>query len=254
MANIIKLRIAGESNIGLIRKNNEDCFGFVETNSERGSLAVVADGVGGHIDGDLASMITTRELVRNFLNAAENPLHSLNDVTNFFKEGIAKVNKRIFRRNLSESLNRPMCTTLVAAAFFDSSIVIANIGDSRMYEFDRAEKELMQLTVDHSAIKEYRRNYGKPIEDPETLQHAIAKAIGTRLDIEPDIKIVKYKPDSIYFLCTDGCYRYLKPEKTVEVLAQAKHPREALNFFMRESLISGGNDNITIIMIFPEEK
>ena len=162
MSNRAGIAIAGESNSGLVRKHNEDSFCVINRPDRDAALAVVADGVGGHCHGEIASLICCRDLARGFLEASAGNLDSPYAADKFLRDSMREINRKIFQRNYCEQQARPMASTLIAVIFFRDALVMGAAGDSRLYELDAA-RQLRQLSVDHTLSAEYIREYGRDL-------------------------------------------------------------------------------------------
>ena len=149
MPNRTGITIAGESNPGLVRRHNEDNFVIVALPERSSILAVVADGVGGHSNGGMASLICCRDLAQHFRKLPKTESLREDSAAAFLRNTIRKVNRKIFDRNYFEKVRRPMSTTIVAAVFLPETVLLASAGDSRMYEFHPADG-LVQLSTDPS--------------------------------------------------------------------------------------------------------
>ena len=148
------IMMAGESNVGLRRRHNEDNFCYDLSPHRETALAVVADGVGGYSNGRMASLIACRDLLRAFQKTTDAEL--IKNGEKFLRDTVTAINEKIFSRNRFEQQPRPMCTTIVSALFLPETLVLLNAGDSRCYEL-RADGSLYQLTHDHTLWNVYRR-------------------------------------------------------------------------------------------------
>ena len=121
MSNRAGIAIAGESNSGLVRKHNEDSFCVINRPDRDAALAVVADGVGGHCHGEIASLICCRDLARGFLEASAGNLDSPYAADKFLRDSMREINRKIFQRNYCEQQARPMASTLIDCAASSSA-------------------------------------------------------------------------------------------------------------------------------------
>lgn len=242
------LSAAGESHRGLLRKKNEDSFCVVFSRDRKCVLAVVADGIGGHSRGEVASYICCRELAHAFLKNV-NRLTGAEAAKKFLSEELEKINCAVYQRNCANrGLKRPMGTTVNVVVFLPDSFVMANAGDSRLYQLKPGEKELKQLSTDHSFKAAVASSPGR--ERFKGMENVIYRAVGLHRNFEVELKTFPLVSGSGYFICTDGMYRHL-PEKTIrEALRNAVFPRDALDIFMRAAFVGGGKDNITGIVVF----
>ncbi|MEI3002331.1 MAG: protein phosphatase 2C domain-containing protein [Victivallis sp.] len=193
MRNRAGVIMAGESNLGLHRKRNEDNFCCYAPPGRKCALAVVADGVGGHANGAVASLICCRDLAEAFRRMAE-PEENLPDAAAvFLRDKIRKINRKVFSRNYFEQVVRPMSSTIVAAVFMPEAVLLASAGDSRMYEFHPADG-LVQLSTDHSFSAEFAREHGFLPPGSETMKNLIARAVGPRSELEAGAAFARTPP------------------------------------------------------------
>ena len=246
----IILSAAGESHKGLARRKNEDNFCVAYSKDRKCLLAVVADGIGGHSRGEVASYICCRELVNAFLkNAGE--LADVRKAQKFLSDELEKINASIYLRNLANrGLKRPMGTTVNCVLFLPDFLVMGNAGDSRLYQLTSGD-ELKQLSTDHSfkavvaSLEQKTKNGG--------MDNVIYRAVGLHRNFELELKAFPLIGGTKYFICTDGMYRSLTHFMIEEGLRGAKRPKGALDIFMRSALVGGGKDNITGIVVFAGE-
>ena len=242
------LSAAGESHRGLLRKKNEDSFCVVRSPDRKSVFAVVADGIGGHSRGEVASYICCRELANAFLKNIKN-LTDAEKTKNFLSEELEKINSSVYQRNRANcGLKRPMGTTVNAVVFLPDSLVMANAGDSRLYQLLPETDELQQLSTDHSFKAAVAAASGK--ECVKGMENVIYRAVGLHRNFEIELKEFTLVSGSRYLICTDGMYRQLPANTVRDTLKKASAPRNALDVFMRTALVSGGKDNITGIAVF----
>ena len=247
----VSLSAAGESHKGLTRRKNEDNFCVAYSKDRKILLAVVADGIGGHSRGEVASYICCRELVNAFLKNVRE-FSDVKRAQNFLSEELEKINASIYQRNLANrGLKRPMGTTVNCVLFLPDYLIMGNAGDSRLYQLT-AEKELKQLSTDHSfkaavASADQKNGYG-------SMENVIYRAVGLHRNFELELKTFPLIGGTKYFICTDGMYRSLTHFMIEEGLRGAKRPKNALDIFMRSALVGGGKDNITGIVVFAGER
>ena len=247
------IQLAAESNLGLHRINNEDSFLVCRPDSDS-VLVCVADGIGSHSDGKLASSICCRDL----LECAMAHKGEFKDPENFLKQIFSQINTKLFERNYREKRPRPMGCTAVSALFTEELITVLNVGDSRFYEYfaDR-EKPFQQITVDHHLDEERLEQLAKEHQvDKEALRRRVLlHSLGTRQQVETDIFTVIPKPGARYLLCTDGLSGRVPEERILKIIANEKLScRELTSALIREALVCGGRDNITVVTaIIPGE-
>lgn len=239
--NFAGLEIAGESNAGPVRHHNEDNFLIYAPPGGSAVLAAVADGIGGHSRGEVASYICCRELL-----AAAREVDSSRWDAGFLRSALTYANDRIFDFNFNGRRVKPMGCTVAAAIFTLREVICAYAGDSRIYEFYRTSgrKPLRQLSVDHrpEGYDEMRKT-GR-------LQHTsfVSRSLGTAKYLNLDMQTVARMPEARYILCSDGLYNR-QPEQLLSGVLGGDDfsPRKAVNRLIRGALLAGEKDNITII-------
>lgn len=236
----------GLSHIGRVRTSNQDAFAVLDSLG----LWVIADGMGGHAGGDVASRIAVEAAAASFQGTSQaesSPPYVR------LRRAIQASNRAI----LQEAAQRPdlagMGTTLVMLHLTSTPrplATIAHVGDSRAYRL-RAQ-QLTQLTVDHSLIEDYRRLWLVSEKQIKThsLRHVLSRAVGIDPEATPDIATLDADPDDVYLLCTDGLTMMLEDAEILHLLLEAGRSRENIC----ESLITkanqlGGKDNITVVIV-----
>lgn len=236
------LEVSALSDVGCIRTNNEDCFGF----SQAHGLFIVCDGMGGMASGEVASAITVATVLRSYADSVDSEI----PVSTRLLQAIVAANSAVWLQGQS-SEHKGMGTTIVAAAVDGNKLVIGNVGDSRAYLLEAGH--CIQLTVDHSYINELIRNGTLTLEnarnaDLKGMQSVITRAIGATDTVQPDFFSVDLKPGTTLLLATDGLTRYLLQDEIVMVLNHSPFDSACLNLIQiaRER---GGVDNITCLLM-----
>lgn len=246
-------KFAGETHLGLIRKNNEDSFLYCSRPHERNSLVVVADGIGGLDNGEVASHMCCSHLLKAWQAKNIALEKSADKVCNFLNREIQCINRQIYHFNKTEHKAESMGTTVVATVFCPAKIVVVHAGDSRIYRMRRGH--LNRLTEDHSFINALLSNNIIEQSDADTFpfSHVIMKSLGPMETIDAEINIFNREPEERYLICSDGLTTHLNDSSIEGILAEAKSPAEAIDKLMRKALIKGGLDNITIVCCFSGE-
>ena len=245
----VVFQVAGESHQGLCRRKNEDNYCVIYSRNRHCIFAVVADGIGGHSRGEVASYICCRELADVFLKQ-EKKILTPADAQDFLKKELEKINLSIYLRNrANRNMGRPMGTTVNSVLFLEDFAVMANAGDSRLYQL-LPGREAEQLSTDHS----FKAALASSLEADKfrSMENVIYRAVGLHRNFEFDLRTFPVVPGGKYLLCTDGMYRSLSLEKLRDTLKDSADPRCALDIFMRSALVSGGKDNITGIAVFAQ--
>lgn len=231
---------------GKVRLHNEDAGGvFVNLDGDR--LAIVADGMGGHRAGDVASEMTITQLKIEW--EASKGISTADEAEKWLKEQITKVNNLLF----DHATNNPECdgmgTTIVATIATDRFATMAHIGDSRGYISN--ESGFKQITEDHSLVNELVRSGQISKEDAEhhPRKNVLLRALGTEKAVEMDIKTIMFEEGDMILLCSDGLSNKVNEKEMLDILLNEDHLEQKA-----ESLISlannyGGEDNITLVIV-----
>ena len=234
---------------GKVREHNEDSVIIVK-NSNKEYLLAVADGMGGHQDGETASSITI-EYLRNAFLEYESIGDKANAV-NFMREKVKKINEMIFDYANNHEESKGMGTTLVAAILTDDYLVFGNIGDSSGYVLK--DDKLFKVTKDHTLVN-LLLNTGELTEE-EAKKHpkknVLMRALGANDPIEIDIFDVETEIQAI-MLCSDGLTNMLDEEQITNVLTTKELTiEEKILRLIKKSNNRGGSDNISIAYLLKE--
>jgi serine/threonine protein phosphatase PrpC len=239
------------------RTHNEDCYGILE--QER--LVLVADGMGGHAAGEVASALATAEVSLFFHQSFVSPkmtwpferLPTLSDLENRLACGFQVANQRIFERSRESRARKGMGTTLVAAALVDDEICIAHVGDSRCYRIRGSGGE--RLTRDHSLLEQFKEVYPEmTVEEEKNFPHrnVITRALGLADNVVVDVQTHELRIGDRFLLCSDGLSGHVTDEELYERMAVAdtgaKLESTVADLISRANEL-GGFDNITIVAL-----
>ncbi|OGV58011.1 MAG: hypothetical protein A2X49_01480 [Lentisphaerae bacterium GWF2_52_8] len=243
--------IAADTHPGLIRETNEDCFASYVGHGHRNALVSVADGIGGHESGDLASNLCIRLIIsswreRKIGGGSATP----EQAKAFFNTVIPKANDALYELNEKYQIPHPMGTTLVAGIFLPETLVLAHAGDSRCYRL--RDGALRRLTNDHSFVAELVRKKVITSEEAQfhPFAHIISKSVGPSPNLSPEINSFERLPGDRYIFCSDGLTNHVDDPEIEKFLIEAKTPHEAVRSLMNSSLRGGGEDNVTIVCVF----
>jgi len=241
------------------RELNEDNFSILENEG----VYVVADGMGGHNAGEIASQITIDTIAKFFQSSAKDeditwPYKmdtSLSLNANKLMVGIKFANRTIFRSASSNTAYAGMGTTVVAILTKngEGEIYIAHVGDSRCYCY--SENKFAQVTEDHSLLNEYIKAGQITKEQAKNFPHknVIMRALGMKENVLVDIQKRKVEPGEIYLLCSDGLSDMLDDEEIKEVFDKGMSLEETTKEFIDRANSNGGKDNITVVLLKVDE-
>lgn len=230
---------------GVIRGDNEDSlFVMPEQN-----LYIVADGVGGHNSGQLASRMAVGYMAQY---VALNPLTKIKSkvaLRGYFKKCIEGANQLVHEKASYEAGNRGMATTIVLTYIKDGWAYVVNVGDSRAYLI--RDGEINQITEDHTCVRELL-NKGL-ISEEEAENHPdknmITRAIGGESDICPDFFRFEVFPGDVIIMCTDGLYDEVNNDCMVKLAGETNSMHDLATNLIDEANMHGGKDNISVICI-----
>ena len=233
---------AGRTDVGIIRSGNEDSYLMVP---DRG-IFVVADGMGGHAAGEVASEMAVRFVAREL-----GSLKGLSDdqVADRMRLAIRAANGAIFQRTLTEHDKRGMGTTVTALTLYDTRFLIGQVGDSRAYLL--RDGRLSQVTKDHSYVQEQvDAGYLTPEQArSHPYSNVITRCVGANSEVMPDIYVGTVKPRDVFLLASDGLTGMLEDYQLGEVLSPDRMPQEEVDALIAEANRHGGLDNITAVIV-----
>jgi protein phosphatase len=246
---------AGISDVGLQRDHNEDCFAILSDQE----LYVVADGMGGHRAGDVASRLATDAIVDFFrATAAEDvtwPFHfdsRLSEEENRLLTGIRIANRQIIERSARSRECHGMGTTVVGALFSPrkGKMYIGHVGDSRAYRVRNGE--ITQLTRDHSLLNDYLLVMPDMTQEQrdELPKNVITRALGMQDSVVVDLVPEQPQTGDIYVLCSDGLSGMLKDETICELVTSNQDDiQAAAKALIKGANDNGGEDNVTVVLL-----
>jgi protein phosphatase len=250
-----KIEITGQTDIGSVRAHNEDTIG---SNTDIG-LAVLADGMGGHRGGEVASAITVSTILEKLgdrlktIKSAEPQEHS-----QYSQESIAvldviyEANTNVFNASSENSQYRGMGTTVVVLLFYDNRFTVAHVGDSRLYRLRHGELE--QITRDHSLMQELiDRGFYTPEQARKSLnKNLVTRAVGIEETVEVDVLEDVAHPDDIYLLCSDGVTDMIDDDVIKKIIIDnSDNLDQTAAELIRVSNEAGGKDNISAMLARP---
>ncbi len=246
----MKINLYGKTDIGLNRENNEDNFCIDETMN----LFIVADGMGGHASGQVASKIAVdviKErlqyvLKKDNIEYYQNPKNSKH--ANYLVNCIHIANQVIYEAGQKYQQNKGMGTTIAAALIDGNNLIVANVGDSRLYLI--RDNTINQLTMDHSLVMEQVRKGLITLEEANKsdMQNVLLRALGNEQTVEVDVSEMPLNNNDYILLCSDGMVRMVNDEKILEVIQELKDPKIICEKLITLANNAGGKDNITVVV------
>jgi len=222
------------TDVGRVRDGNEDAY-LVD---DAMGLVAVADGMGGHRAGEVASA-TALEALRAAISSGR-PL----------RESIEDANTAVFTKSLTDTSLRGMGTTLTAGTLVaGGTVLVGHVGDSRAYLLH--DGELRQVTVDHSLVEELVREGRLTVDEAAVhpQRSIITRALGVDATVEVDVYAVELAPGDRLLLCSDGLTGMLQPDDIAATLRREDDPRRAATQLIDAANVAGGEDNITVVVV-----
>jgi len=242
----VNLFVAARSDVGMIRAGNEDSF-FAEANEKRG-LFIVADGMGGHAAGEVASEMAVQIISRELAGITE-----INNGDNAaavkVAEAVKKANSKIYERTITEVDKQGMGTTASVLILTGSRYLIGQVGDSRVYLL--RDGKLRQLTKDHSYEQ---RQVDAGFLTPEQARYhpysnVITRCVGASDSVEPDTYNGDVKTGDVYLVASDGLTGMVDDRRLQQLLFSRATPGRVVDALISEANGRGGLDNITAIVV-----
>jgi PPM family protein phosphatase len=235
----------GITDRGVERETNEDSIAL----DHRIMLYVVADGMGGHAKGEVASrkaVATVAHVMQQNIASYDNEsLKADEPVMNIIREAVYTANQEIFEYSRGEVMG----TTLSSAHFSNGKLYIAHIGDSRIYRVRKSHME--KLTEDHTEARNMEKagllSPGKA--ENHHLSHVLTKALGSSRSASPDLSVHHVKGGDVYLIASDGLFRVVSPDEAREALTKEISPEEKCNMLMDIALQRGAPDNVSLIIV-----
>jgi serine/threonine protein phosphatase PrpC len=247
------LEIASCTDPGMVRSHNEDSIAADAANG----LVVLADGMGGYNAGEVASgMATTviitemRQILANAQPYQIDPRTSQVIAPRLVREQVLKANSSIYQAAQSQPQYAGMGTTLVVALFYDNRVLVAHLGDSRLYLL--RDGKFRQVTRDHSLLQEQIDSGLITPEQAKNAQHKnlVTKALGIDPSVEPEMHEYPTKPGDLYLLCSDGLCDMVDDEDiSMTLQALGANLKLAAQQLVQMANDNGGRDNVSVILV-----
>lgn len=250
----MKIRYAGSTHVGMKRAANEDNFFLLAEEN----LYVVADGMGGHASGEVASQIAVETLANFYLETARD-----REVTWPYKEdkaltydqnrlitGIKLANRRVYETSQNDPKYRGMGTTVVSLACGNSGAYMAHVGDSRGYRI--RDGRIEQITEDHSLLNDYLKVHKLTPEEIENFPHknVIVRALGMKDTVTVDVVRLLPKAGDMFMLCSDGLSGMISDEVILDSVVEGGRDLEKIcQTLIARANANGGQDNITTVLV-----
>ncbi len=236
------MQISSATSVGCIRPLNEDSY-FVSEPDSGTVLAIVADGMGGHNAGEVASGEAVGIIQKDVLGKSGEPAKDV------LIKAITDANREIYEMSIQKQKLSGMGTTITACLADEKGVTAVQVGDSRLYLI--REGKITQITKDHSLVEMLVESGS--ITKEEARRHpqrnVITRAVGTDRTVEADVYEFATQPEDTLLLCSDGLVNMVEDETILSIIQNEKSLDEAANALVLEAERAGGTDNITVILV-----
>jgi protein phosphatase len=243
---VIQVETAYCTHPGKIRSHNEDSVGVY--NGESCLLAIVADGMGGHAAGEVASKMAVDLSAQRFME--HEGIFTREKAEIWLNHLVRGINLRLYEHAESHDTCKGMGTTFAAALCTNEFIAVSSVGDSRIYIWKHPQP-VKQITEDHTFVNELLKT-GQITEDEAAghpKRNILMRSLGTEPTIALDTAIVEWSSWSHVLLCSDGLSNKLTDERLTEIMNKSMNLEEKTGMMVKEANRAGGEDNISVILI-----
>ncbi|UCG62918.1 MAG: serine/threonine-protein phosphatase [Candidatus Zixiibacteriota bacterium] len=250
----LQIKVAGKTDVGLVRTANEDCLHLDEKNR----IFAVCDGMGGHQAGEVASMMSA-DIIDIIFNHFQDEIqrderlsfgHALPQSGEILIKAIRIANRAIFNTAVEKPTLLGMGTTVVALALEGDVLSVAHVGDSRAYRLK--ERSLEPLTVDHSWVAEIQQNQNLSHQEAASVvgKNVITRALGVRENVEVDYRLVKVGPGDKFMICSDGLCGFADDDEIFHTMNRVRDDNEHIvTELVQLANDRGGADNVTVAVL-----
>jgi len=248
----LRIEVAGETNVGMKRTHNEDNFSIIED----AGLYIVADGMGGHASGEVASKMAVDSMKEFFASTAQDPERTWPykmDRSKGYEEnrlitGIKLANLRIYESAQRDPRQRGMGTTIVTMFAVEDGVYVAHVGDSRGYRI--RDGKIEQLTEDHSLLNDYIKMKRLTPEEIANFPHknVIVRALGMKDTVKVDTRFEQPQAGDTYLLCSDGLSGPVNDPDMLDIVTNAPDLKSAASRLIQRANEHGGPDNISVVL------
>lgn len=242
------MRFAAQSDRGIVRELNEDNYKVVSGHSGIPDAFIVADGMGGHSSGEVASGMAV-DFAEKYLLDHPDIFSNEESVLPGIKKLMEEANVTVFTKASESELNFGMGTTFITAVILNNKMYIGHVGDSRVYLI--RDSQIEKVTTDHSYIEELIKNGSLTREEAENhpKKNVITRALGCEEVILVDTLAIEVTDNDIFVLCTDGLTNMLSEDEILDIIINNDDPVVSSSELVRLANEKGGEDNTTVIVI-----
>ena len=237
------MKVYAQTDIGPVRELNEDSY-YAPAEGE--NFCCVADGMGGHQAGEVASALAVELFAARMREINFKPHDRL-------RRAVNAANLAIYDKARENPAMAGMGTTITALLIENGEAHIAHVGDSRCYLL--RNKALMQVTSDHTLVEELLLKGAITLQEAKNHpnRNVITRALGTELSVKTDILRIRTQPGDLFLLCSDGLSGYVELRDMQEILNSRMKRENKVSALVEQAIDGGGHDNITVLLVTDEE-
>jgi serine/threonine protein phosphatase PrpC len=249
----LTVEVAGKSDVGCVRTNNEDNFGY----DSRYGIYVVCDGMGGQAAGEVASKMAVDTVLTYFREAGKRgsypqvgtPVDGISQRAQGLGSAIQLANEAIYEAAGKHAARSGMGSTIVAVLVEKNFFSVGHAGDSRIYQVRSGA--IQQLTKDHSLVMEQVRRGLLTLQEAQTseMQNIIIRALGPEATVQPDLDDQMAQPGDVLLLCSDGLTRHVPDDSILEIVQGTLSLQLTCDRLIEAARDGGGSDNITCLLL-----
>ena len=249
----MRIRYAAKTDVGMKRTHNEDYFSLIEQDQ----LFLVADGMGGHASGEVASKMAAETMQEFFTRSQDDDVtwpykmdRQLSFVENRLVVGVKMANQRIYEAALKDLRLKGMGTTIVGGQIVGDKLYIAHVGDSRCYRI--RDGKIQQMTRDHSLLEDYKdAKPGMSEEEQRKFPHknVITRALGMRDTVQVDLHAQDILPGDTYVFCSDGLSGMIDDDAILKIVVANTDLEVSVSALVEAANQAGGTDNVTVLAL-----
>ena len=245
------MKTASATDIGRIRLLNEDSH-FIQNQINEFSVAIVADGMGGHRAGDMASQTAIESIAPHLSNIPTGS--SIEECKILIREAVYQANHLVHELSLANPDLHGMGTTVAIVVATSKWFIVGHVGDSRVYLWESLVDRIHHLTADHSLVGELIKNGQLAEEDASSHPHrnVLTRAVGTDLHVVLDMGNWMWNEGDVLMLCSDGLSNMVEENQLRQILADKIEIKSKAQALIQAALQGGGEDNITVALISNE--
>ncbi|MBQ2753578.1 MAG: Stp1/IreP family PP2C-type Ser/Thr phosphatase [Firmicutes bacterium] len=241
------MKAFGKTDTGIVRKNNEDTIFYKSYDDELKNLCIVADGMGGHNAGEIASRSAIEYFLEYFNDKYEKG--EFDNILYLMADAVTLSNAEVYKNSFKDDAYKGMGTTFLATVNYKGVLNVCHIGDSRLYVY--RNEELKQITEDHALVTDLIKR-GEITEEEARVhpnRNVITRSLGTSENVLVDTYEIDIEDDDIFIMCSDGLNTMLDDERIKRIVAGEESIEAMVESLIVEAKFEGGFDNVSVIIM-----